>query len=57
MDCPTCGGEGYVNQLTEHDVSGKPFEISDGCDLSLGSTLKSHKAHLACVLKLGPPTW
>ena len=37
MYCPTCGGEGYVNQRTEHDVTGKPFEASDECDLCLGS--------------------
>ncbi len=37
MNCPTCGGEGNFNQHTEHDVNGKPFEMSDECDLCLGS--------------------
>jgi hypothetical protein len=36
-DCLTCGGEGWVNQHTDHDVNGNPFEISDDCELCLGS--------------------
>ena len=37
MHCPTCGGDCNFNQHTEHDVNGKPFEMSDECDLWLGS--------------------